>query len=65
MSVNSTECPQVLEVKPGDPTQSYLAFKLADAGPCFKGGKMPPGGALSAADSNTIRGWISAGAPNN
>ncbi len=62
---HSTECPQLMQVKPGDPTQSYLAIKIAGSGSCFKGTKMPPGGTLASSDASTITTWITAGAPNN
>jgi hypothetical protein len=66
VNVHSTECPQQMQVKPGDPTQSYLSIKIAGSSVyCFKGTKMPPGGGLAASEASTIDAWITGGAPNN
>ncbi len=54
VNVVSTTNPPVLRVKPGDPANSFLVVQLA-------GGHM----SVSASDQQTIRDWISAGAPNN
>lgn len=52
-------------VEPGDPDNSYLIRKL-EGGPNISGGRMPQGGPfLDQATVDTIRQWISDGAPNN
>lgn len=52
-------------VEPGDPDASYLIRKL-EGGPGITGGRMPQGGPfLDQATVDTIRQWISDGAPNN
>jgi outer membrane protein assembly factor BamB len=47
-------------VVPGNPDSSLLYLKITNP-PC--GGKMPLGGSLSQSEIDTIKNWISAGAP--
>ncbi|HET8932972.1 MAG TPA: PQQ-binding-like beta-propeller repeat protein [Polyangiales bacterium] len=50
-------------VKASQPEQSLLYRKLTDTPPC--GSRMPPTGALPAADLDRIRKWIADGAADN
>jgi len=53
-------------VTPGDPSKSYLVTKLDDRQKKpDQGTQMPPDAQLSAAQKQTIRDWITAGALNN
>ncbi len=62
----ATACATQKRVRPGLPDQSYLMWKLAGAGPCLAGVRMPKGAApLAAAEVNLIRGWIAEGARAN
>lgn len=62
VGVASSEAPQVLRVKPGDPGSSYLVQKLA--GRASIGARMPLGQpALPDATIQVIRQWITDGAP--
>ncbi|MGA2397003.1 MAG: TIGR03118 family protein [Steroidobacteraceae bacterium] len=65
VNVPSIEQPNLLRVKPGDPTDSYVIHKLEGlAG--ITGARMPFGGPyLSTATMNQIESWIAAGAQNN
>ena len=65
VNVKSIEQPNLLRVKPGDPTDSYVIHKLEGlAG--ITGARMPFGGPyLSTATMNQIESWIAAGAQNN
>ncbi|HEX9100671.1 MAG TPA: fibronectin type III domain-containing protein, partial [Polyangia bacterium] len=65
VNVLSNECSSTDRVAPGSAATSYLAWKIQGSGSCFFGSKMPKGATLSAADINTILGWINEGAPNN
>lgn len=59
-------CSTHVRVRPGMPDQSYLIWKLAGAGPCVAGVRMPKGAApLVAAEVNVIRTWIAEGARPN
>lgn len=59
-------CRTFLRVRPGMPDQSYLLWKLAGAGPCLAGLRMPKDAPpLSAAEVGLIRGWIAEGARPN
>ena len=59
-------CGAQVRVRPGQPDQSYLLWKLAGAGPCFTGVRMPKNAAaLAAAEVNVIRAWIAEGAKHN
>ena len=61
-----TACASFDRVVPGSPTTSFLIFKLQGNGSCFAGVRMPKGtGALSAADLQMVRDWISEGAKDN
>jgi uncharacterized protein (TIGR03118 family) len=65
VNVASLEQPTVLRVKPGDPANSYLIQKLEGAG-TISGSRMPLGGPfLSQATIDSIKSWITSGAPNN
>ena len=62
VGVPSSEIPQTLRVKPGDPDQSYLVLKLEGAAGIV-GAQMPFGGPpLPRATIDFIRQWISDGA---
>lgn len=65
VNIASSQCPTVKRVLPGQPTMSYLIWKLQGSGACFSGSRMPKGAPLTAAEIATVSGWISAGAPNN
>jgi hypothetical protein len=58
-------CDSGVLVAPGSLQRSYLLHKLTGAGMCPNTMKMPPGGAVSPGDIQTIADWICAGAPNN
>jgi Ca2+-binding RTX toxin-like protein len=61
VNVNSREVPSLKRVKPSDANNSYLVHKIE--GTASVGGRMPLGQpALSAAQIDLIRDWISAGA---
>jgi hypothetical protein len=60
----SGDCPATKLVKPGSPNESYLMHKLEGSGPCFVGTRMPKTMPALAADKlQTVRDWISSGAP--
>ncbi len=62
----SSACNAYKRVRPGQPDQSYLLWKLAGSGPCLAGVRMPKGAAaLAPAEISLIRNWITAGARNN
>lgn len=64
LEVASTQNPEVDLVTPGNPTNSYLMKKLLEAG--FTGVQMPKGSEpLGDAELDTIRLWISYGAPDD
>jgi len=59
-------CASFDRVVPGSPTTSFLIFKLQGNGACFAGVRMPKGAsALSAADLQRVRDWVSEGAKDN
>lgn len=61
-----TACASFDRVVPGSPQTSFLIFKLQGTGACFAGVRMPKGmAALSAAQLQLVRDWISEGAKNN
>lgn len=60
VGVASTQSAGTQRVNPTNPNASYLIQKLE--GPGVTGGQMPPGGAMSQADIDVIRQWITAGA---
>jgi uncharacterized protein (TIGR03118 family) len=65
VNVPSIEQPNLLRVKPGDPTDSYVIHKLEGL-PGITGARMPFGGPyLSSATMQQIESWIAAGAQNN
>jgi hypothetical protein len=65
VGVPSTERPDILRVKPGDPEGSYLWLKLDHRAP--EGSGMPKGiffsSKLPQEELDLIRRWIQAGAP--
>jgi mono/diheme cytochrome c family protein len=64
VNVASAEVPSVLRVNPGNPDSSYLVQKIQ--GTAAVGGRMPLGGpALSQAQIDLVRQWISSGAPQS
>lgn len=65
VGVASIEQPNLMRVKPGDPTNSYVIHKLeGTAG--ITGARMPFGGPyLSQTTIDQIQSWISAGAQND
>ena len=65
VNVASIEQPNLLRVKPGDPTDSYVIHKIEGlAG--ITGARMPFGGPyLSTATMDQIESWIAAGAKND
>jgi mono/diheme cytochrome c family protein len=60
----SVQRPDLNHVSPGSADTSWLFIKVNAAAPGV-GVRMPPGGALSAADITTISNWINQGALNN
>ncbi len=54
--------PELIEVIPGDPDNSFLYQKVAGTMPKGTGASMPYGTTLSGAPLETIRGWIANGA---
>jgi hypothetical protein len=58
----SSERPELLRVKPGDPSASYLYLKLLDDGG-IKGARMPPGSPLDPRLPALFFQWIEAGSP--
>lgn len=63
VGVTSTGYAPAIRVVPGDPAASVMYNKVANTG--VYGGVMPPSGQLSATQTDKIRAWILAGAPNN
>jgi hypothetical protein len=61
VDVFCSEVPGVLRVKPGDPAQSYVYWKLACEGG-IEGGCMPLGGHLDPTLVRAFHDWIEAGA---
>jgi hypothetical protein len=61
VGIQSTQVPNLLRVKPGDPDNSYLVQKID--GRATVGGRMPLGrAALPQASIDLVRSWIAAGA---
>ncbi len=58
--VGSGSCANRKYVIKGEPNSSLIYLKITNP-PC--GGKMPQGGSLSQSEIDTIKDWISAGAP--
>lgn len=66
VGVYSKQATTTLRVQASAPDKSYLMFKLAGMGPGYTGSRMPKGKpALTTADQDTIRSWITNGALNN
>jgi hypothetical protein len=68
VNVPANELQSMDRIEPNQPDQSYLIRKIegTQAAAGGSGSRMPLGGAaLSQADIDTIRGWITAGALNN
>jgi Bacterial Ig-like domain len=64
VGVPSSEQPNLLRVKPGDPDDSYLVHKI-EGQPGISGGQMPLGETpLPQATIDAIRQWITDGAPS-
>jgi hypothetical protein len=64
VGVPSSEQPNLLRVKPGDPDDSYMVHKIENA-QGISGGQMPLGETpLPQATIDAIRQWITNGAPN-
>lgn len=61
VDVDSAEVSELKRVKPGDSANSFLYQKISQDPPSV-GDRMPLGGALSAAQIETIRRWIDEGA---
>jgi hypothetical protein len=67
-STASSQCGADKLVQPNDPMHSYVYQKVSGQffSPCATSDPMPLGsGPLPTAESDTIKSWISAGAPNN
>ena len=62
IGVRSFERPDLFRVAPGDPDQSYLAWKVADD-PRIDGGRMPLGATFDPRWPALVHAWIEAGAP--
>ncbi|HEX7600830.1 MAG TPA: hypothetical protein VF316_04455 [Polyangiaceae bacterium] len=62
IGVRSFERPDLFRVAPGDPDQSYLAWKVA-GDPRIDGGRMPLGATFDPRWPPLVRAWIEAGAP--
>lgn len=59
-------CQSYQLVAPGQPSKSFLVFKLDGTGACFAGVRMPKNASpLSAAQIQLVRQWITEGAKNN
>ncbi len=64
VNVPSSQKPNILRVKPGDPANSYIIMKLEGASG-ISGRKMPLGGSLSNEQIDAIKQWIRNGAKND
>lgn len=64
VNVPSAQKPELMLVKPGAASQSYLALKLLEA-EGIVGEKMPPDGEIEPEALQAVLDWIDAGAPNN
>lgn len=64
IGVDSNELSGFKRVVPGDAADSYLYMKLA-GDPRIVGERMPFGGMLTAAEIESVKQWIDAGAQNN
>ena len=64
VNVKSSEQPQYMRIKPGEPDSSYIVMKIE--GRQKFGMQMPlTGGALSDKQIQVIRSWVQAGAKND
>ena len=64
VGVDAVELSAFKRVAPGNATDSYLYMKIA-GDPRIAGDRMPFGGTLTAAEIDTVRAWIEAGARDN
>ena len=64
VGVDSNELSGFKRVAPGNAADSYLYMKLA-GDPRIVGERMPFGGMLNAAEIESVKQWIDAGAQNN
>jgi len=64
VGVDSTELSGFKRVAPGNAADSYLYMKIA-GDPRIAGDRMPFGGTLTAAEIDSVRAWIDAGAKDN
>lgn len=62
VDVPSTERPDLVRVRPFDPSNSYLFLKLRGDGG-IDGGRMPPGAGEDPRIAEIVQRWIEAGAP--
>jgi hypothetical protein len=58
-------CDAGVLVTPADLQRSYLLHKVTGVAMCANTQRMPPGGAMSRPDIQTIADWICVGAPND
>jgi len=67
VNVPSVQVPRLLRIDPNRPDSSYLVIKLEGRAGAVGGvpTQMPLGGMLTSAQIDTIRAWVSGGAPNN
>lgn len=68
VGIAAQEVPGMSRIAPGNPDQSYLVHKIQGTQATVQGSgqRMPLGAApLTAAQIETIRRWITAGAPDN
>jgi hypothetical protein len=67
VGVASSQSPQLLRVKPGDPANSYLVIKLKSASTAQYGTTLMPLNRSSLTDEAiaAIEAWIARGAPND
>jgi hypothetical protein len=64
VGIDSVELSGFKRVVPGNAADSYLYMKIA-GDPRIAGDRMPFGGTLTAAEIDTVRAWIDAGAKDN
>ena len=64
VGIDATELSGFKRVAPGNAADSYLYMKIA-GDPRIAGDRMPFGGTLTAAEIDTVRAWIDAGAKDN
>jgi hypothetical protein len=61
----SDGCDAGVLVSPGSVRRSYLLHKVTGIAMCSGTDRMPPGGAMSTKDIQTIADWICSGAPDD